>query len=36
VQRKGKYASKEEYSEDKERMKEKRRAIVGNFRNYEK
>jgi len=36
VQRKGKYASKEEYSEGKERMKEKRRVIMGILRNYEK
>ncbi len=32
----GKYASKEENTEDKERIKEKRRLIMENLRNYEK
>ena len=32
----GKYASKEENTEDKERIKEKRRLITGNLGNHEK
>jgi len=36
MQHKGKYASKEEISEDKERIKEKRRVKGGNFRNQER
>ena len=33
---KGKYASKEENTEDKERIKEKRRLIMGILGNHEK
>jgi hypothetical protein len=36
MQRKGKYASKEENTEDKERIKEKRRLITGNLGSNEK
>jgi hypothetical protein len=36
MQHKDRYASKEENTEDKERIKEKRRLKAGNFRNYEK
>jgi len=36
VQRKGKYASKEEDSGEKERIKEKRRPKAGNLRKHEK
>ena len=36
MQRKGKYASKEEDTEDKERIKEKRGLKAGILRNHEK
>jgi len=36
MQHKGRYASKEEYSEDKERIKEKTRLITEILRNHEK
>ena len=36
MQQKGKYASKEENTEDKERIKEKRRLITGIFRSHGK
>ncbi len=36
MQRNGKYASKQENTEDKESILEKRRLITGNFRNHEK
>ena len=36
MQSKGKYASKEEYSEDNGSIREKRKLKAGNFRNHEK
>jgi len=36
MQHKGRYASKEENTEDKERIKEKRRLITGDLRSHEK
>jgi len=36
MQHKGRYANKKENTEDKERIKEKRRVKAGNLRNYEK
>jgi hypothetical protein len=36
MQRKGRYASEEENTEDKERIKEKRRLITGDLGNHEK
>ncbi len=36
MQRKGKYASKEENTEDKERIKEKRRLKAGFYKGHEK